>query len=154
MVVRLYFAADVNDNLRKEEQEAVSDAQRERYYFEVKPLLDTVLSFARENEYGFLVPQTAHYFMQLLNGVLRYDPVGILHMAAGIAKASRSVGYNFDTLAVREVVSLVEAVLADHRSEVREGQPLQDLLDLLDIFAEAGWPGALDLVLRLDEIFR
>jgi hypothetical protein len=51
-------------------------------------------------------------------------------------------------------VKLAEAILVDHRSEVRQGQPLQDLLDLLDIFAETGWPEALNLVWRLDEVFR
>jgi hypothetical protein len=97
---------------------------------------------------------TAQYFMQLLNGVLKYDPAGVLHMAAGVAMSSRSGGYNLDALAVREVVNLVNTILTDHRAEVREGQPLQDLLDLLDVFAETGWPDALQLVWRLDEVFR
>jgi McrBC 5-methylcytosine restriction system component len=154
IVTRLYFAADVDDDLRRKEEETVSDEQREQFYLKVKPLLEQVLAFARDNETGFLVAPTAHYFMQLLNGVLKYDPQGVLHMAAGVAIASRSAGYNFDTLAAREVVGLVEAILADYRSEVREGQPLQDLLNLLDVFAETGWPDALKLVWRLDEIFR
>lgn len=54
----------------------------------------------------------------------------------------------------REVVKFVETVLADHRSEVREGESLEDLLNLLDIFAKTGWSDALRLVWRLDEIFR
>lgn len=154
VITRLYFAADVNDNLRDGKERPVSDEQRERFYFKVKPLLDQVLTFARDNENGVLLAPTAHHFMELLNGVLKYDPKGVLHMAAGVAISSRSAGYNFDSLAIREVVTLVEAILADYRAEVREGGSLQDLLDLLDIFAETGWPDALHLVWRLDEVFR
>lgn len=154
VVTRLYFAADVNEELRRENKEPVSDEQRKHFYSRVKPLLEQVLAFARHNENGMLLAPTAHHFMELLNGVLKYDPQGVLHMAAGVAVSSRSAGYNFDALAVREVVKLAEAILADHRSEVRQGQPLQDLLDLLDIFAETGWPEALNLVWRLDEVFR
>ena len=58
-------------------------------------------------------------------------------MAAGVAKSSEPSGYNLDSLAVQDVVKFVEIVLADHRSEVREGQALEDLLNLLDIFAKA-----------------
>jgi hypothetical protein len=154
VVTRLYFAADVNEELRRENEDPVSDEQRKQFYFGVKPLLEQVLAFARHSENGMLLAPTAHHFMELLNGVLKYDPQGVLHMAAGVAESSRSAGYNLDALAVREVVRLTEAILADHRSEVRQGQPLQDLLDLLDIFAETGWPEALNLVWRLDEVFR
>ena len=97
---------------------------------------------------------TAHYFMELLNGVLKFNPTGVLHLASGVAQSSEQTGYNLDPMAIREVVKLVEAVLADHRYEVRHGEPLQDLINLLDIFAKTGDAQALSLVWRLDEIFR
>ena len=97
---------------------------------------------------------TAHHFVQLLNGVLRYDPQGVLHLAAGVAKSSEPFGYNLDSMAAGDVVKLVESILADFRDKVRDGESLQDLLDLLDIFAKTGWPDALRLVWRLDEVFR
>lgn len=78
----------------------------------------------------------------------------MLHFATGVAGLSEPTGYNLDPMAVTEVVKLVEAVLADYRYEVRDGQPLQDLMSLLDIFAKTGSAEALCLVWRLDEIFR
>jgi hypothetical protein len=92
--------------------------------------------------------------MELLNGVLKYDPQGVLHLANKVAKASEKYNYNLDSFAIREVVKLVESILADYRSYVKEGQALDDLLGLLDIFAKVGWIEALRLVGRLDEIFR
>lgn len=154
IIMRLYFAADVRDNPRDKKEEPVSDEQRKDFYFKVKPLLERVLAFALDKENGVMFAPTAHHFMELLNGVLKYDPKGALHMAAGVAKSSKPAGYNLDSLAIREVVKLVEAILADYRDEVRDGESLRDLLNLLDIFAETGWPDALRLVWRLDEVFR
>ena len=78
----------------------------------------------------------------------------VLHLAAGVVRSSERFGYNLDGLAVRDVVEFVEIVLADHRDEVRDGESLEDLLNLLDMFAKTGWTDALKLVWRLDEVFR
>jgi hypothetical protein len=86
--------------------------------------------------------------------VLKFHPKGVLHMAAEVAQASKPFGYNLDSLAVREVVKLVETILADHRYVVQDTSSLKDLLNLLDIFAETGWPDAIQLTWRLEEIFR
>ena len=101
-----------------------------------------------------MVASTAQRFMELLNGVLKYDPKDVLHMATEVVESSKATGYNLDPLAIREVVKMVETILADYRDEVRNGASLQDLLNVLDVFAETGWPDALRLVWRLDEIFR
>ncbi len=66
----------------------------------------------------------------------------------------RSPEYRYDSLAIAEVVKLVEIVLADHRDILRESGSLDDLLSVLDLFAETGWAEAVRLVWRLDEVFR
>jgi len=155
VVMRLYFAAKIKDDMHLHDDDKVTThEQRRNYYFTIKSLLEQVLSFARSKENGVMFAPTAHNFMKLLNGVLRYDPQGVLHLAAGVAESSEPTGYNLDPMAVKEVVKLVEAVLADYRYEIREGQPLQDLMGLLDVFAKTGSAEALQLVWRLDEIFR
>lgn len=155
VVMRLYFAAKIKDDMHLHDDDKVAThEQRRKYYFTIKPLLEQVLAFACSKGNGVMFAPTAHNFMKLLNGVLRYDPTGVLHLATGVAESSESMGYNLDPMAVTEVVKLVEAVLADYRYEVRDGQPLQDLMSLLDIFAKTGSAEALLLVWRLDEIFR
>ena len=92
--------------------------------------------------------------MELLNGILRYDPALVLRMAAEVVTSSRRFGYNLDLLAMQEAVKLVESILADYRDKVQQEQSIKHLLELLDAFVEAGWPEALNLVWRLDEIYR
>ena len=124
------------------------------FYNEVKPLMKQVINFAIDKQHGMMFALTAHYFMQLLTSFLSCNPKEVLHLAAGVVKSSEPFGYNLDSIAVRDIVAFVEIVLADHRDEVRDGESLEDLLNLLDMFAKTGWSDALRLVWRLDEVFR
>ena len=138
----------------EEETEEISDELRCRFYNEVKPLMEEIIDVALDPENGVMFAKTAHYFMGLLTSFLSCDPKEVLHLAEGVARSSEPFGYNLDAIAVDDVVKLVEIVLADYRNEVREGEGLDDLLNLLDIFAKIGWSDALRLVWRLDEVFR
>ncbi len=161
IMARLYFnSKQVQGAQGKMDEEVTSERRRSSgraraaYYRAVEPMLRSILRLSGPEGAAFMVPRTAHHFMQLLNELLSSDPAGVLNMAAQVAQASRSGGYQFDSLAVTEVVRLVEVVLSDYREELLIEAPLRDTLLLLDIFAEAGWPEALRLVWRLDEPFR
>lgn len=130
----------------------IEAAEVEEFYVRAKPVLSRVAEFAMTPDLGVLAPSTAHHAMEFLNDFVKVDPRGVLKMAWQIT--SRSPGYNLDSLAIDQVVKLVEVILADHRDQMREPESLQELLDLLEIFAETGWSQALRLVWRLDEVFR
>jgi hypothetical protein len=152
VVTRLYFALDIEH--RRNDEPVSDEPTRRTFYFAIKPILDSVIAFGSDRKAGAMLGPTAHYFMQLLNAAVAFDTKGALHYAAAIASASKPYGYNLDHLAVKEVVALVETVLADHRLEVHDDTAFNDLLALLDAFTEVGWPDALALVWRLDEIYR
>lgn len=152
VIMRLYFAAGIFEGGK--DSPAVSDVDRERYYHFVRPMLDRVIDVCDHEKGGLLFASTAHYFMELLNGVLAYDVKHVLHLAHNVARVGTSGGYNLDSMAVREVVKLIETILANHRVDVRDGDALEDLLGILDIFSDVGWPDAMKLVWRLDEVFR
>jgi hypothetical protein len=153
IVLRLYFSTDIEENEHYKEKK-LSDNELEIFYFKIKPLLESLIFFSEDKEKVLMGPHTAYHFTRLLNNVLKFDPKGALHMAAEVALSSKPFGYNLDSTAVKEVVKTVETILADHRNEVREDSVLEDLLNLLDVFAETGWPEAIQLTWRLDEIFR
>jgi hypothetical protein len=92
--------------------------------------------------------------MQLLNGMLKYDPQLILRLAADVIESSKRYDYNLDRLAMQEVVKLVESLLADYREDIQDDRSVTHLLNVLDAFVQAGWPDALNLVWRLDEVYR
>jgi hypothetical protein len=87
-----------------------------------------------------------------MNGVLSFDPVGVLRMAAAICRAGSIFRFEIDMSARDEAIKLVEAALADHRDSLKESA--QSVGSLLDVFAKAGWSEAIALTFRLDEAFR
>src|ERR1700677_4966654 len=101
-----YILKCCNPNLQREEIRITDDAVRRRFFFDALPLLDKVLSFGDRQDTGFLLAPTAHYFMQLLNGVLRFDPSLVLDRATKVVKFSTRFNYNLDALALREMVKL------------------------------------------------
>ncbi len=51
-------------------------------------------------------------------------------MAAKTAASASVTGYQFDSLAVKEVIRIVETVLADYRARLTSGDPLSETLAL------------------------
>ena len=154
VITRLYFAVAYKRDQAEEPVEEISHELRCDYYDKVEPLMKQIIDFAQTPGHGVMFAPTAHYFMQLLRSFLGCNPKEVLHLATGVVKSSEKFGYTLDSLAVRKVVEFVEIVLADYRHEVRDGEALDDLLNLLDLFAKIGWSDALKLVWRLDEVFR
>ncbi len=154
VITCLYYEVAHEREQSNKPKEEVSYRLHCRFYSEVKPLMEQVINFALNKEHGIMFAPTAHYFMQVLTSFLSCDPKGVLHLATGVVQSSEPSGYNLDSIAVRDVVEFVEIVLADYRHEVRDGEALEDLLNLLDLFAKIGWSDAIKLVWRLDEVFR
>ncbi len=150
VITRLYYTTAAHEKGQPEEIDGKLHCQ---FYDQVKPLMEDVTTFAL-GEHGIMFAPTAYRFTQLLTCFISCNPKEVIHLAERVARSSEPSGYNFDSLAIEEVVKFVEIVLADHRSEVRGGESLENLLKLLDMFAKAGWSDALRLVWRLDEIFR
>ena len=155
VITRLYFIFAHERNQSDKSVEKIPNNLRCHFYDEVKPLMNQVIDFAKDPESGVMFASTAHYFIQLLKSFLSCDPKGVLHLAQSVASSSERFGYTFDSIAVMDIVQLVEIVLADYRRVVRDDKEcMEDLLNLLDLFAKTGWTDALNLVWRLDEVFR
>lgn len=154
IVMRLHFAIDEKFDSSRRGGGTPSDVQRAQFYVAVKPLLEQILALAKDPAHGVLFAPTAHHFMELLQEVVDYDVGGVLHLASEVASSAERGGYHLDSMAASEVVAVAERVLADYRSELRAPNVLADLVKLLDLFAKVGWPDALRLLWRLDEVFR
>lgn len=154
IVMRLQFAFGRKHHPSDSDETGATDAQRAEFYRRVKPLLEQIVSFSSEPRHGMLFASTAHHFMEFLQEAVKYDPRGALHLAAAVASAGERGGYHLDSMAAGETVKLAERFVADHRSELRAPEVLSDLVKLLDLFAKVGWPDALRLLWRLDEVFR
>ena len=97
--------------------------------------------------------------MQTLHHLLPFDPRETFLLAARSLRGASAGRMQHEQLAVPVVVKLIQRMLADHRHIFRspvghENECLTALLDVLDLFVEAGWPEARQLTNRLEEIYR
>jgi len=147
----LYFGSGAFADKQKKDEEKLTPAQTQRFWQEAAPLLKIL---AKEPH-----PHTAYEVVQTLHHLLPCSPEEVFLLAAESIRTSSTAGFQFESLAVPEVVKIVQRVLADHRDILQahngsEPPALTALLQVLDIFVEAGWPEARALTHRLEEIYR
>jgi hypothetical protein len=152
VVQRIYFSLNLN-SVNKNDSLVIEN--KKAFYFRVKPILNSVLGISSQiTRGGMIMAHTAHYFIQTLNIVVDYDAKDALSMANRITSYSMATGYTFDSMAVREIVNLTEKILADNRDLLLNSDSFNDLISLLDVYINSGWTDALQLLWKLDDIFR
>lgn len=155
IIVRVFFQLDEARVGRQNLRLPINEDNRRAFYFLIKPLYLKIIVLSSEIKgTGLITGGTAHYFIQSLNKVLSYDPKDILKMISTITKLAASTGYTFDSLAIREMVNITEKLFADHRDLLLQDDSFTNLIDLLDLYINSGWTEALELLWKLDEVFR
>jgi hypothetical protein len=139
---QIYFAAN---NLNLNDRESVERLLR--LYDEVGPIIDTLADVG-------LAP-LAHHLLELLELLVPFrQERAFLHIAR-VVRGARVSNYQYDSLGQGVVLRLVQRYLAEYREVVESSSACRAaLLDVLDIFVSAGWPEALQLSYRLDDIYR
>jgi hypothetical protein len=86
---------------------------------------------------------------------IAHDPVGAFLRIATAGKAGGPWGFQYESIAANQVVSIVERYLTEYRSLLRDNLDcLHALLEMIDVFTQAGWPEANRLIYRLDDLYR
>lgn len=150
LTTRTYFtsgsfdeASSATDGPRK----VLDKGTKARFFREAVPLLELI------SEFPF--PDVVHHLLEMLEPYTGIEPRTAFLLVGRAVRRGRDGGYQFESLAVGLVVKVVRRYLADHRSLFRDDRDCRDLLtEMLDTFVRAGWPEALELTFRLEEIFR
>lgn len=151
IATQLYFASGAFADKQARDEDHLTDAQKRRFWREAAGLFDSLASEVH--------PHTTHQLVEALHHLLPCDPRNVFLTAAKAITSSSSVGYQHESLAVGDVVKLIQRALADHREifqsiDGKESDCLPALLRVLDLFVEAGWAEARQLTHRLEEIYR
>ncbi|MFJ2008070.1 P-loop NTPase family protein [Streptomyces chartreusis] len=101
------------------------------------------------------VPGVTHHLIQMYVHVLDDRPEQTLLAVRDLLTAPGApVAYSSDSLALDLCVRLVEQVLADHRELLRTQECLTAVRQICDVFVDAGWPRAHQLVFGIEQAFR
>ena len=141
----LFFASLAYDV--REGRPASVDVRR-AFYSETKDILETLAAL------GF--PAASHYLVQTLATFVDVaDPAEVFLLVGLAVRAGTKGGYQYESMAVKEIVAIVERYLADFRAIFVDSEECREALrDVLDIFVDAGWPETHRLVYALDSIYR
>jgi hypothetical protein len=145
IAMQLYFASGAREEKTNKKPSSV-------FWQDAAPLLTKL---AEEPH-----PHTAYHVVKTLRYLLPCAPGNVFLLAAQcIRNSSSEAGFQYESLAVGEVVALIQHALADHRDifQSEGGQSsecLDQLLQILELFVEAGWSEARQLTHRLEEIWR
>jgi hypothetical protein len=152
VAMQLFFACGAFDEKNNKEKVALSQTQLRRFWQEAAPLFKALVAEPH--------PHTAHQIVQTLHHLLPCAPHDVFLLAAkSICNSAKEARFQYESLAVGDVVKLIQRALADHRDLFQnvadqESECLKALLQVLDLFVEAGWPEARQLTHRLEEIYR
>lgn len=151
LAMQLFFACRASEEESRKNKAELTQEQLRRFWREASPLLRRLVEEPH--------PHTAHQMVQTFQHLLPCSPGDIFLLAAkSIRNSASQARFQFESLAVGEVVHLIQRVLADYREIFRDPGPqnecLKALLAVLDLFVEAGWAEARQLTHRLEEIYR
>ncbi|MEU3550048.1 hypothetical protein [Streptomyces longwoodensis] len=122
-------------------------AEQVRLVDEAAPVVDLLKNAS--------VPGVTHHLIQMYVHVLDERPRQALLAVRDVLTAPGApVAYASDSLALDLCVSLVERVLADHRELLRTPECLAAVRQICDVFVDAGWPRAHQLVFGIEQAFR
>ncbi|PEJ62409.1 hypothetical protein CN906_20635 [Bacillus toyonensis] len=139
--MNIYFASGADEKSR------ISILVKKRFLQESIILLELLADFSH--------PKVIHYILKTSEFLIPLDPPLIFECISKVVRVAQNGGYQFESLGVQLVVKLVERYLAEFPSAFSEGDKnRQNLLSILEIFVQAGWPDARKLTYKLDELFR
>lgn len=146
----LYFASGAFDKEMSQtdaNKPPLGDAEKRRFLREASSLLDELADLG--------VASIAHNLVKTLEYLLEFDPADVFLRIARVVRAGKAGLYQYESMAVDVIVGIVSRVVAEYQDILREREDCRRaLIDILDAFVEVGWPAALELTYRLEDIYR
>ncbi len=146
----LYFGSGAYARTHSEREAAIATGAGERRRF-IHEYLPSLTKLAR-----IPYPSVTHPVLQIIEALVSDGPEEMLQLFfEAVREGGRTGGYQFESLGADLVVKIARKFLADYsgliasQSEYRVG-----LVEVLNLFAETGWPEARKLVYQLPEMLR
>ena len=103
----------------------------------------------------FATPHTVHRLLELCELLLPVDPARAFDLAMHTVRSGgKKTGYQYESMGADLLVKLVGLFLADHKELLDDEDRRNALIECLDIFMDAGWPTAQQLLYRLPELIQ
>lgn len=142
---QIYFGSGAYDGQSREL--VLNDEERSTFWTEARSVIDALTEVA--------LPSIAHNLIKTLQSFIPIEPAEVFHKIASVVRSAERFGYQYDSLAVELLVEITELYLAQYPTLLQQDEQCRrELMYVLETFVNAGWPSALRLIYRLEEIYR
>lgn len=150
----VYFASGAFAEKEKKQGERIlTITEKQQFLRDFAPIFDELVQIASVRLYGHGFGSMTHRIIEALEYLVPANPSQVFSLIGRFVDAGKDSGYQYESLAVSQVVNLVRLYLAQYRGVIQD-EHQDTLIEILDIFVEVGWEEAIILANRLDEIFR
>ncbi len=143
---QLYFGSGAFKN-SKAEKVGLTDAASMRQFLDDYRTPLELLGRSRE-------PRTIHRLVEFYEFLVPADPARVFDAIHTLLGQAREGGYHLENLAANVVVRLVRRYIADHRPLFDNNRRREQLVAILQIFSDVGWPSAMTLLFELPDLMR
>lgn len=144
---QLYFGAGARADDREDGPGLNNAGAKARFLVDYAGLL-ALLQRSRE-------PGTLHHLIELYEHLISGNPIAVFTAVHAILTGvGREEGYHYESLGNTAVVKVVKRYIADHRGIFEDPTRRAQLVEILQLFSEVGWPDALRLLYDLPDLLR
>jgi len=144
---QLYFGAGAFAHNRDPEKGLITPEAMRQFIGDYAPVL-ALLARSRQ-------PATHHRLVELYEYLIPGDPAGVFDaLHALLLGAGAREGYHHESLASTAIVRMVTRYIADYRSVFEDDEKRRQLIEILRLFSDVGWPDALKLLYDLPDLLR
>ncbi|MCS0495309.1 hypothetical protein NVS89_09380 [Ancylobacter sp. MQZ15Z-1] len=145
---QFYFASGAMAERDRSESTGLSTPDLRRRFFD-----ENQATFRRVGTSG--TPHTIYHLIELLDFLSDADPPAIFDLVAhALLVGGRRHGFHFESLGADRFVKVIGRFLADYRPLFEAPDRRSQIVECLNVFAEAGWPAARRLLFQLPELLR
>ncbi|MBW8636661.1 ATP-binding protein [Hoeflea sp. WL0058] len=145
---QFFFAVGALDIRRGQEPKVLKEVDHKKRFLD-----ENRRTFARIGDTA--MPRAIYHLLKLLEFLEPADPATVFDLSShALLKAGRIHGYQFEQLGADQLVKMIGRTIADHRELFEDEARRIALVEVLEVFVDAGWPAARRLLYLLPEALR
>ncbi|MBF4485765.1 SMEK domain-containing protein [Flavobacterium sp. CSZ] len=150
VIQNIHFILDFENN---NDSRILTKQERKALVAKVLPILEYAVEESEQIQNGFMAAHTGFYFMKSLNFIVEIEPAQALSLSARVVSCAAANGFTYDQSTLKEVVVLTEKMINSHKELLFKTNNFDQLIIILDQFAQSGSQEALQLTWNLKEAF-
>lgn len=145
--MQVFFASGAHDAKKTRGSDEPAAPPVMEFWHETKPIIEVLV--------GLPSAHIAYHLAETLEHLVPADPRAIFRCIVAVVANTKPDGFAQESLAVGVISRIVERYLADYAALFIEDRDcMAGLIQVLDTFADVGWPEARRLIRNLSRLYR